>query len=119
MRAARILCLCLLVAACGPSLTPAATLSPPDSPSSVASAPRIAQPPVSPPAPPGTNLPAFACADVSGGKTGVAGAGTAPLPPPDRHHPLLVPLPPPPPRATGQAPPAPPLSRRASRPHDH
>jgi hypothetical protein len=79
MRAARILCLCLLVAACGPSLTPAATLSPPDSPSSVASAPRIAQPPVSPPAPPGTNLPAFACADVSGGKTGVAGAVTARL----------------------------------------
>jgi len=79
MRAARILCLCLLVAACGPTLTPAATLSPPDSPSSVASAPRIAQPPVSPPAPPGTNLPAFACADVSGGKTGVAGAVTARL----------------------------------------
>ncbi len=79
MRAARILCLCLLVAACGPSLTPAATLSPPDSPSSVASAPRIAQPPVSPPAPPGTNLPAFACADVTGGRTGVAGAVTARL----------------------------------------
>jgi len=79
MRAARIMCLCLLVAACGPSLTPAATVSPPDSPSSVASAPRIAQPPVSPPAPPGTNLPAFACADVSGGKTGVAGAVTARL----------------------------------------
>jgi hypothetical protein len=77
MRAARILCLSVLVAACGPSLAPAATVSPADSPSSVASAPRIAQPPVSPPAPPGTNLPAFACADVGGGKTGVAGATTA------------------------------------------
>jgi hypothetical protein len=79
MRAARILCLSLLVAACGPTLAPAATATPSDSPSSVASAPRIAQPPVSPPAPPGTNLPAFACADASGGKTGVAGATTARL----------------------------------------
>ena len=77
MRAARILCLSVLVAACGPSLAPAATVSPVDSPSSVASAPRIAQPPVSPPVPPGTNLPAFACTDVSGGKTGVANAVTA------------------------------------------
>jgi hypothetical protein len=77
MRAARILCLSVFVAACGPSLSPAATVSPADSPSSVASAPRIAQPPVSPPAPPGTNLPAFACADVSGGKTGVTNAVTA------------------------------------------
>jgi len=79
MRAARILCLSLLVAACGPTLAPAATVTTSDSPSSVASAPRIAQPPVSPPAPPGTNLPAFACADASGGKTGVAGAVTARL----------------------------------------
>ncbi|MGH7760738.1 MAG: AMIN-like domain-containing (lipo)protein [Candidatus Dormibacteraceae bacterium] len=79
MRAARILCLSLLVAACGPTLAPAATVSPAASPASVASAPRIAPPPVSPPAPPGTNLPAFACADVSGGKTGVANAVTARL----------------------------------------
>jgi hypothetical protein len=77
MRAARILCLSLLVAACGPTLAPTATVSPSDSPSYVASAPRIAPPPVSPPTPPGTNLPAFACADVSGGKTGVANAVTA------------------------------------------
>jgi hypothetical protein len=77
MRAARILCLSVLVAACGPTLAPAATVGPSDSPSSVASAPRIEQPPVSPPAPPGTNLPAFACANVSAGQTGVAGAVTA------------------------------------------
>src|ERR1700688_4357666 len=77
MRAARILCLSLLVAACGPTLAPAATVSPSDSPSYVASAPRIAPPPVSPPTPPGTNLPAFACADAAGGKTGVANAVTA------------------------------------------
>jgi hypothetical protein len=76
MRTARVLCLSVLVAACGPNLAPAATVSPVDSPSSVAS-PRIEQPPVSPPAPPGTNLPAFACANVSGGKTGVANAVTA------------------------------------------
>jgi hypothetical protein len=77
MRTARILCLSVLIAACGPTLAPAATGSPVDSPSSVASAPRIEQPPVSPPAPPGTNLPAFACANASGGKTGVANAVTA------------------------------------------
>jgi hypothetical protein len=77
MRAARILCLSLLVAACGPTLAPAATVSPAGSPSSVASAPRIADPPVSPPAPPGTNLPAFACTDASGGQTGVANAVAA------------------------------------------
>ena len=77
MRAARILCLSVLVAACGPTLAPASTVGPSESPSSVASAPRIEQPPVSPPAPPGTNLPAFACANVSGGKTGVAGVVTA------------------------------------------
>ena len=77
MRAARILCLSLLVTACGPAPAPTTTVSPADSPTSVASAPRIAQPPVSPPVPPGTNLPAFACADASGGKTGVANATTA------------------------------------------
>jgi hypothetical protein len=77
MRTARILCLSVLVAACGPTLAPAATVSSSPSPAPVASAPRIAQPPVTPPAPPGTNLPAFACANASGGKTGVANAVTA------------------------------------------
>jgi hypothetical protein len=32
---------------------------------------------VAPPVPPGTNLPAFACGDASGGKTAVAGVVTA------------------------------------------
>jgi hypothetical protein len=77
MRAALILCLGVLVAACGPNLAPAATDTPAGSPASVASAPRIQQPPVTPPIPPGTNLPAFACADSSGGKTGVANLVTA------------------------------------------
>jgi hypothetical protein len=42
-----------------------------------ASGPRISPPPVTPPTPPDTNLPAFACADASGGKTGVANTITA------------------------------------------
>src|SRR5207253_11471676 len=68
-----------MVAACGPQLAPSAAVSPGlNDPTSVgASAPRISQPPVTPPTPPGTNLPAFACADASGGKTGVANAITA------------------------------------------
>jgi hypothetical protein len=77
MRIARILSLSVLIAACGPTLAPAAGLTPTASPAGVASAPRIEAPPVTPPTPPGTNLPAFACTDASGGKTGVAGAVTA------------------------------------------
>jgi hypothetical protein len=69
--------LILLVTACGPELTPNANISPDPGGSAVASAPRIAPPPVTPPSPPGTNLPAFACADAAGGKTGVANVITA------------------------------------------
>jgi hypothetical protein len=76
MRASLLLCLSILIAACGTPLTPAAAISP-GLAQGPASGPRIQQPPVSPPAPPGTNLPAFACADVSGGKTGVANVVTA------------------------------------------
>ena len=72
MRAALFLVLIILVGACGTNPAPAATISPADSPTTAASAPRIQGPPVTPPTPPGTNLPAFACADASGGKTGVA-----------------------------------------------
>ena len=73
MRAALVLCLSLLVAACGSTPAPTAAISPAPSPAQ-ASAPRIQQPPVIPPTPPGTDLPAFACADASGGTTGVANA---------------------------------------------
>jgi hypothetical protein len=76
MRAALILCLIMLTAACGTPLAPAAGITPGVA-QGPASGPRIEQPPVSPPAPPGTNLPAFACADASGGKTGVANLVTA------------------------------------------
>jgi hypothetical protein len=77
MRAALVLVMVILVAACGTNPAPTATVSPAGSPASVASAPRIEQPPVTPPTPPGTSLPAFACADTSGGKTGVANVVTA------------------------------------------
>jgi hypothetical protein len=69
-----------ILTACGPNLAPSAAVSPADtSPSSTASAPRVtlSEPPISPPTPPGTALPAFACADASGGKTGVANTITA------------------------------------------
>jgi hypothetical protein len=67
----------LLVAACGPDLTPNANVSPVETTGTLASAPRISPPPVTPPTPPGSNLPPFACADASGGKTGVANVITA------------------------------------------
>ena len=67
------LVLVALIAACGPSLNPTAATSPTGVDAAPnASGPRIAPPPVTPPTPPGTNLPAFLCADASGGKTGVA-----------------------------------------------
>ena len=76
MRTALVLCLSVLIAGCGPTLAPAATVSPVPS-QGPASSTRIEQPPVTPPTPPGTNLPAFACADASGGKVGVANVVTA------------------------------------------
>jgi hypothetical protein len=65
-----------ILCACGPSLTPSAALTPGETAGVNASGPRISAPPVSP-SPPGTNLPAFVCADASGGKTGAANAITA------------------------------------------
>ncbi len=73
MRLAFALVLIAILAACGPTLTPSATVSPSDPGSSrAASPPRISPPPVTPPTAPGTNIPDFACADFKGGKTGVA-----------------------------------------------
>ena len=65
-----------ILCACGPSLTPSAALTPGGTAAIDASGPRISAPPVSP-SPPGTNLPDFACADASGGKTGAANTITA------------------------------------------
>ncbi|HYR50316.1 MAG TPA: hypothetical protein VES90_09045 [Candidatus Eisenbacteria bacterium] len=76
MKAAFGLLFTLLIAGCGPTLAPAAAISPGPS-QGPASATRIQQAPVSPPTAPGTNLPAFACADAAGGKAGVASVTTA------------------------------------------
>ena len=66
----------LLLAGCGPTVAPAAAVTPGPS-QGPASATRVEQPPVAPPTPPGTNLPAFACADTGGGQTGVANLTSA------------------------------------------
>lgn len=78
MRIGLVAALVWVLAACGPSLAPSAALSPgaSDTAGGIASGPRISNAPVTP-TPPGTNLPAFACADASGGKTGVANTITA------------------------------------------
>ncbi len=78
MRTGLALLLLSILAACGPAISPSASVSPGGEAVAVnASGPRISQPPVIPPTPPGTNLPAFACADLSGGKTGVANSISA------------------------------------------
>ena len=72
MRAALVLCLCVLLSACGASLVSSPASGTRTAPGS-ASGPRISisDPPAIGTAP-GSHLPAFACADASGGKTGVA-----------------------------------------------
>jgi len=77
MRPALMLCLILLVSACGIGAPPVAGTTPGVSPGSTASGPRISPPPVTPPTAPGTNLPAFACANAGGGATGVADTAAA------------------------------------------
>jgi len=77
MRLALAVALLASLSACGLNLSPAAStnssVSPSDTTAPFASAVRISEPPLSP-APPVINLPPFACADVAGGKTGVANA---------------------------------------------
>src|SRR5260370_19000302 len=73
---------CFMLAACvqvGPAGTPAANTTSTPSAISAASGPRFSQPPVSPPTPPSTTIPAFACSDSSGGQTGVANVTDARL----------------------------------------
>ena len=73
MRLAFTLVLIALLAGCGPSFSPSATVTPGDPGGShAASPPRISPAPITPPIAPGTDLPDFACADFKGGKTGVA-----------------------------------------------
>jgi len=66
-----------IVSACGTTIEPSANAVPTGTAAANASGPRVSNPPVTPATPPGTNLPAFACADASGGKTGVANTITA------------------------------------------
>ena len=77
MRLAIALAAISLLAACGPEITPSAAVSPGASEATNASGPRISPPPVTPPTAPATSLPDFACADASGGRTGVANTTTA------------------------------------------
>ncbi|MDQ2942522.1 MAG: hypothetical protein M3R21_02485 [Candidatus Dormibacteraeota bacterium] len=71
MRAA-LICLSILIAGCGTTDPTGVAVSPAHAADArVASAPRIADAPATPAAP-GSSLPAFACADTGGGKTGVA-----------------------------------------------
>jgi hypothetical protein len=75
MRIAAALAVWLVLASCAlggaaPAITPVAGTT--STPSQAASAPRITPPAVTPPTAPGTNLPAFACADISGGTPGTA-----------------------------------------------
>lgn len=75
MKAPLGLLLCVLMAACTPTAGPVVvqpTDSPAAAPGQFASGPRITPPPVTPPTAPGTNLPAFTCADAAGGTVGVA-----------------------------------------------
>ena len=75
MRIAVALALWLVLASCtlggaAPAVTPVAGTT--STPSQAASQPRITPPAVTPPTAPGTNLPAFACADIAGGTAGTA-----------------------------------------------
>jgi hypothetical protein len=70
MRTAAAIALCVVLAGCslGGPTTPAIPVAGTTStPAQAASAARITPPPVAPPAPPGTNLPPFKCADSAGG----------------------------------------------------
>ena len=77
MRIALAAALLSILAACGTTVDPGVNSVPAGTTAANASGPRISAPPVTPASPPGTNLPAFACADAAGGKTGVANTSTA------------------------------------------
>lgn len=75
MRIAAALALWIVLAGCSlggptPAANPVAGTS--STPPQAASAARITPPPVAPPAPPGTNVPVFKCADSAGGTAGNA-----------------------------------------------
>jgi hypothetical protein len=77
VRIALTAALVTILTACGSALGPAADVSPNGTAAAGASGPRVSAPSVTPPTPPGSALPSFACSDASGGKTGVANTITA------------------------------------------
>ncbi len=70
MRKAALVALSLLMLGCSTSTSPVSSVTQPAT--STRTGPFISPPPVTPPTPPGDNVPAFACKDVSGGKSGSA-----------------------------------------------
>jgi hypothetical protein len=69
---AAVAALSVVLLGCSASSTPTAAVSP-NAASSIRTDPVISPPPVNPPTPPGTNLPAFACTDAKGGTAGIVG----------------------------------------------
>jgi hypothetical protein len=64
--------LSVFLVGCTAASSPTASVSP-DASSSARTGPLISPPPVTPPTPPGNDLPAFVCADAKGGSAGIAG----------------------------------------------
>lgn len=74
MRAIALAALSFLLLGCSATSSPtAAVTSNAASAGRTSTGPVISPPPVTPPTPPGTNLPAFACSDATGGSTGIVG----------------------------------------------
>ena len=64
--------LSVVLIGCSATSSPTAAVSA-NAASAARTGPVVSPPPVTPPTPPGTNLPAFACSDATGGSTGIVG----------------------------------------------
>jgi hypothetical protein len=72
MRWTALAALSFVLLGCTATTSPTAAVSS-DTATSTRTGPVISAPPVTPATPPGTNLPAFACKDMSGGSVGIVG----------------------------------------------
>jgi hypothetical protein len=72
VRAAALAALSVVLLGCSATTSPTAAISS-DTASSGRTGPVISPPPVTPPTPPGSNLPPFVCADAKGGTTAIVG----------------------------------------------
>jgi len=72
VRAVALAALSFVLLGCNATSSTTAAVST-DTASPARTEPVISPPPVAPPTPPGTNLPAFACRDASGGSAGIVG----------------------------------------------